>query len=106
MHYEFEKFVGKVELDESYFGARRIRGFQGKLKRGRGTQKQPVFGIFERNDRVVQSFILMVGEDTMDLYQLDMINITEYIMVKMNFQKETECILTALNLSGHLQKDD
>ena len=47
-HDEFEKFVGKVELDESYFGAIRVRGFHGKLKRGRGTQKQPVFGIFER----------------------------------------------------------
>ncbi len=32
---EFEKFVGMVELDESYFGARRIREFRGKLKRGR-----------------------------------------------------------------------
>ena len=56
-HEEFEKFVGKVELDESYFGARRIRGFRGKLKRGRGTQKQPVFGIFERNGRVYTEIV-------------------------------------------------
>ena len=42
----FEKVVGSVELDESYFGATRKRGFRGKLKRGRGTQKQPVFGVF------------------------------------------------------------
>ena len=39
-----------MELDESYFGAKRIRGYHGKLKRGRGTLKQPVFGIFERID--------------------------------------------------------
>jgi transposase-like protein len=54
---EFQKFVGKIECDESYFGARRIRGFHGKLKRGRGTLKQPVFGIFERNGRVYTEIV-------------------------------------------------
>lgn len=43
---EFKKFMGEVEVDESYFGAKRIRGYHGKLKRGRGTLKQPVFGVF------------------------------------------------------------
>jgi len=38
-----QKLVGKIEVDESYFGATRLRGFHSKLKRGRGT---PVFGIF------------------------------------------------------------
>jgi len=47
-----EKLLGNIEVDESYFGARRMRGFHGKLKRGRGTLKQPVFGIFERQGRV------------------------------------------------------
>jgi transposase-like protein len=42
--------MGDVELDESYFGAKRVRGFHGKLKRGRGTLKQPVFGIFKREN--------------------------------------------------------
>ena len=45
-----DKFYGGIELDERYFGAKRIRGYHGKLKRGRGTLKQPVFGIFERKD--------------------------------------------------------
>lgn len=54
---EKEKFCGIVEIDESYFGARRIRGFACKLKRGRGTLKQPVFGIFERNGRVYTEII-------------------------------------------------
>src|SRR3990167_2633358 len=36
---EFEKIIGEAEVDESYFGARRKRGFRGKLKRGRGTLK-------------------------------------------------------------------
>ena len=54
---EFQKFVGKLELDESYFGAKRVRGRRGKLKRGRGTLKQPVFGIYERNGKVYTEII-------------------------------------------------
>jgi transposase-like protein len=46
------KFVGVVELDESYFGCILKRGVPGAPKKGRGTNKQPVFGIFERNGRV------------------------------------------------------
>ena len=49
---QFCKLCGDVEVDESYFGRRRIRGRKTKLKRGRGTLKQPVFGIFERQGRV------------------------------------------------------
>lgn len=38
------KFSGEIEIDESYFGAKRVRG-----KRGRGASgKQPVFGMFKR----------------------------------------------------------
>ena len=47
-----EMVGGEVEVDESYHGTKRKRGFHGKLKRGRGTQKQPVFGIFERAGEV------------------------------------------------------
>ena len=54
---ECEKIFGEAEMDESYFGARRIRGFHGKLKRGRGTRKQPVFGILKRNGRVYTQII-------------------------------------------------
>lgn len=50
-------FAGKIELDESYFGARRKRGNHAKLKRGRGTLKQPVFGIFERQGRVYTEIV-------------------------------------------------
>jgi len=50
---------GEVEVDESYHGAKRKRGYHGKLKRGRGTNKQPVFGIFERQARVSpRSFLI------------------------------------------------
>ena len=54
---EFEKILGEAEVDESYFGARRKRGYRGKLKRGRGTQKQPVFGIFKRDGRVYTEIV-------------------------------------------------
>lgn len=40
--------TGEIELDESYFGARRVRG-----KRCRGAQgKIPVFGMLKRNGKV------------------------------------------------------
>ena len=55
---EFKKEIGgEIEFDESYFGAKRIRGFRGKLKRGRGTLKQPVFGIFKRNGKVLTEIV-------------------------------------------------
>src|SRR5918997_3979140 len=41
-------FSGEVELDESYFGARRVRGERGRGARG----KTIVFGIYKRNGRV------------------------------------------------------
>ena len=56
MH-KFEQIFGEAEVDESYFGARRKRGFRGKLKRGRGTMKQPVFGIVKRNGNVYTEII-------------------------------------------------
>ncbi len=42
---------GQIELDESYFGARRVRG-----KRGRGAAgKTPVFGLLKRDGKVIHS---------------------------------------------------
>jgi transposase-like protein len=47
-HRALEPFAGEVELDESYFGARRVRG-----KRGRGAAgKPPVFGVLKRGGHV------------------------------------------------------
>jgi transposase len=53
----FDRLTGIIELDESYFGARRIRGKHIKLKRGRGTRKQPVFGIYQRGGRVYTEIV-------------------------------------------------
>ena len=45
---EHKKESGEFELDESYFGARRVRG-----KRGRGAAgKTPVFGLLKREGKV------------------------------------------------------
>lgn len=58
-------FTGTVEVDESYFGATRPRGTIGKLKRGRGTLKQPVFGIYERGGRVYTEIISDTDKPTL-----------------------------------------
>ena len=52
-----ERLIGSVEVDGSRFGARRARGFQGKRKRGRGTLRQPVSGVFEREGRVYTEIV-------------------------------------------------
>jgi len=42
--------AGEVEVDECYFGARRVRG-----KRGRGAaSKTPVFGLLKRSGKVYE----------------------------------------------------
>ena len=50
-------FVGVIEADESYFGPARLRGRPGARRRGRGTFKQPVFGIYERQGRVYTEIV-------------------------------------------------
>src|SRR3989339_583371 len=48
-----EKLFGEVEVDESYFGARRVRG-----KRGRGARgKTPVVGLLKRGGKVFTKII-------------------------------------------------
>ena len=54
---ELAQFRGAVELDESYFGPQRVRGRPGPAKRGRGTSKQPVFGVLERGGRVYTEIV-------------------------------------------------
>ena len=50
---EQEKELGEFELDESYFGARRVRG-----QRGRGAAgKTPVFGLLKRNGKVFVTIV-------------------------------------------------
>ena len=50
---EYQQEFGEFELDESYFGARRIRG-----KRGRGAAgKTPVFGLLKRNVKVYVTIV-------------------------------------------------
>lgn len=65
---EKEKFVGIVEADESFFGANRVRGRtqgKGREKMGRGTRKQPVFGIYERNGRVYTQLVPNASSKTL-----------------------------------------
>ena len=54
-------FAGVVELDESYFGSRYVRG-----KRGRGALgKTIVFGIYKRNGKVYTEIVPDVRKDTL-----------------------------------------
>lgn len=54
---DFHKFFGTVEMDEAYFGPKRLRGVNMPQKPGRGTWKQPVFGIFEREGKVYTELV-------------------------------------------------
>lgn len=50
---ELKPFEGEIEVDESYFGARRVRG-----KRGRGASgKTPVLGLHKRGNQVFLSIV-------------------------------------------------
>lgn len=71
---EFEKLEGVVELDESYFGARRLRGKHQKLKRGRGTYKQPVFGIYERGGQVYTQIVPNCSKKTLQTIIKDVVS--------------------------------
>ena len=52
---------GEVEIDESYFGPRRVRG-----RRGRGAGKKViVFGLLKRNGKVYTQIVPNVSRDTL-----------------------------------------
>ena len=54
-------FSGEVEVDESYFGAKRVKG-----KRGRGASgKTIVFGIYKRNGKVFTEIVPDVARKTL-----------------------------------------
>jgi len=54
-------FYGEVEVDESYFGARRVKG-----KRGRGAGgKTIVFGVYKRNGKVFTEIVPDVQRKTL-----------------------------------------
>ena len=52
---------GEVEVDESYFGARRVRGLRGRGARG----KTIVFGLFKRNGRVYTEVVSDCSKPTL-----------------------------------------
>ena len=45
--------VGEIELDESYFGARRVKGIRGRGAR----EKTVVFGLLKRGDKVYTQIV-------------------------------------------------
>ncbi len=56
-----QPFRGEIEVDESYFGARRVKG-----KRGRGAYgKTIVFGIFKRGGKVYTEIVPNASQNTL-----------------------------------------
>ena len=54
---EFRLLSGVVEVDECYFGPNRLKGHIGPRRKGRATNKQPVFGIYERGGKVYTEIV-------------------------------------------------
>ncbi len=52
---------GEIEVDESYFGARRVKGVKGRGARG----KTIVFGLFKRNGHVYTEVVPDCSKDTL-----------------------------------------
>ena len=48
-------FFGEVELDEAYFGSKRLRGINMPQKRGRGTWEQPVLVYLKETVEFIQN---------------------------------------------------
>ena len=53
--------VGEVEIDESYFGARRVRGIRGRGARG----KHIVFGLIKRGGKVYTQVVRNCSQNTL-----------------------------------------
>lgn len=75
-----ERLLGTVECDESYFGPSRVRGKPGPRKRGRGTLKQPVFGVFERGGRVFTEIIPDVKSKTLQAVVRGRVSLESVVM--------------------------
>jgi len=54
---EFKLLSGVVEADEAYFGPNRLKGHIGPRRKGRATNKHPVFGIYERGGKVYTEIV-------------------------------------------------
>jgi len=72
--FEKLKLMWQIEVDESYFGSKRIRWFKGKLKRWRWTRKQPVFGLLKRDGRVYTEIIPNCTATTLETIILDKVD--------------------------------
>ena len=76
---ELVSLSGAVEVDESYFGARRLRGVAEPQKRGRGTHKKPVFGILERNGQVYTEIVPDCKKKTLQAIILGKVSVDSVI---------------------------
>ena len=87
-------FIGTVEIDETYIGGSQYNKRKGerKSKRGHGTSKQAILGIYHREGKQVKTVLLP---------NLKMANITTYIrsQVQDNSRVCTDTFMIYRNLS-------
>ena len=95
-------FSGEIEVDESYFGARRIKG-----KRGRGAYgKTPVFGILQRGGgKVYTEIVPDCARKTLQAIIRGKVEPESIIVstMAMTILPMESVILMASNLSGLIQ---
>ena len=60
---KYSKLNGEIELDESYFGAKRVRGKRGR--RG-AAGKTIVFGVLKRDDKVYLEIVKNATKESAD----------------------------------------
>ena len=65
--------VGEVEIDESYFGARRVRGIRGRGAKG----KHIVFGLIKRGGKVYTQVVRNCSQGTLKKVDLDSVVYTD-----------------------------
>ena len=76
---KISKFSGEIEIDESYFGAKRIRG-----KRGRGASgKQPVFGMLKRDGKVYTQRVKTALLMNLYLYYLNIASLIALLFIQI-----------------------
>ena len=117
-------FSGEVEVDESYFGARRVRGLRGRGARG----KTIVFGLLKRHGKIYTEIVPDCSMATLQGIIRGKVSLESVIhsdgwrgyngLVDLGCQKHFRVehaimnlppsthISTVLKASGHLQKRD
>ena len=85
-------FTGEVEVDESYFGGKRIKG-----KRGHGAgNKTPVFGILQRGGKVYTEIVALLRNGSTKAFVVDRYGTSQVNLY--NWLKKNKLNVTSQNI--------